>query len=208
MALFSKKNGLNSIALSFRWDSSYRQPITKILQQLDWQVPKKELALYKFSPERFMQMPWCQQMTLPEGFEIFSWDLLTPQDKQQILNRQQLENWYPLELSPLFEGLTFEPANSIGLRLHNLVVGWMITHRVKHDVIEYSSLFVSPELQKLGRGVHLIVESVKRQQALGVAKGIFQVQAENKVMTTFAEERMGETILSQTSRWFSSKLLT
>lgn len=185
MQQFAKTNGINSLTLSFRWDTSFRQKITKTLHQLGWQTPKKELMLYKFSPELFLQMAW----------------------NQHILNRQQQSNWYPAGLSPHFDKPDFEPANSIGLRWHGQVVGWMITYRVHADVIEYSSLFVSPELQRLGRGIHLIVEAIKRQHKLGITRAIFQVQAENIAMLSFVERRMAGTITAQTGRWFSKKML-
>ncbi len=207
MQQLAKSRGINSLTLSFRWDTSFRQQITKTLHRLDWDSPKKELMLYKFSPEIFMQMAWCQNMRLPTEFEIFTWDTLTKQEKQHILNRQEQSDWYPVGLSPLFDNPDFESANSVGLRLHGDVVGWMITHRVHADVIEYSSLFVSPELQNMGRGIHLIVEAVKRQNNLGIERAIFQVQAENSAMLSFVERRMAETITAQTGRWFSKKQL-
>jgi GNAT superfamily N-acetyltransferase len=207
MEQFAKSKGIDYLTLSFRWDTSFRQQITKILHRLGWDSPEKELMLYKFSPKLFMQMAWCQNMRLPTEFEIFSWDILTKLEKQQILNRQEQSDWYPVGLSPLFDNPDFESANSLGLRLHGEVVGWMITHRVHADVIEYSSLFVSPELQSMGRGIHLIVEAVKRQYALGVERAIFQVQAENSAMLSFVERRMAETITAQTGRWFSKKSL-
>lgn len=207
MQQFAKTNAINSLTLSFRWDTSFRQQITKTLHRLGWQMPKKELMLYKFSPELFLQMAWSQHIRLPAEFEIFAWDTLTNQDKQHILNRQQQSNWYPAGLSPHFDKPDFEPANSIGLRWHGQVVGWMITHRVHADVIEYSSLFVSPELQRLGRGIHLIVDAIKRQYRLGITRAIFQVQAENIAMLSFVERRMAGTITAQTGRWFSKKML-
>ncbi len=205
--LFSKSNDIINLTLSFRWDTSFRPQISKTLQHLGWQSPKQELKLYKFSPALFMQMPWCQTMRLPPELEIFSWETLSRNDKQQILDRKKQSDWYPVEHSPLFDEPKFEPATSIGLRLHNEVVGWLITHRGSADVIEYSSLFVSPELQGLGRGIHLIVEAVKRQHAHKVAHAIFQVQVKNTQMISFVERRMSETIVSKTSRWYSVKLL-
>ncbi|MCK5831894.1 MAG: GNAT family N-acetyltransferase [Methylococcales bacterium] len=208
MELFAKNNDINSLSVSFRWDTEARQQITKTLDHLGWQRPQKELMLYKFSPKLFMQMAWYKKLCLPKGYTIFSWDTLSKQDKQQILNRQKKTNWYPVELSPLFDSLGFEPVNSIGLRLKGVVVGWLITHRVHIDVIEYSSLFVSPELQGLGRGVHLILEAIKRQHIIGVPHAIFQARVENTSACSFVERRMAETIVSQTSRWVSKKQLT
>ena len=205
---FAIANGLQILSLSFRGDTSFRPQITKILHRLDWQMPKKELMLYKFSPKQFLQMPWCQNMSLPPKFEIFAWNTLTNADKQHILDRQEQGNWYPVELSPLFDAADFEPTNSVGLRWYGTVVGWLITHKVHADVIEYSRLFVSPELQGLGRGIHLIIEAIKRQHEHGLTRGIFQVQTANTKMISFVERRMAESITAQTGRWVSRKLLS
>ncbi len=204
---YAKSSRIQSLTLSFREDSQFQSSINKILRQLDWLPAKKELMLYKFSAKQFMQLAWCRNMSLPEEFEIFSWDTLTSADKQHILNRQQQANWYPVEFSPPFENPDFETSNSLGLRLHGNVVGWLITHRVHTNVIEYCSLFVSPELQNIGRGYYLIVEAVKRQYELGVAHGILQVQADNEAMLSFVEQRMEGTIIAQPGCWFSKKVL-
>ncbi len=204
---YAKYRKIESLILSFRGDSRFQRPISKILHQLNWSPPKKELMLYKFSVKQFMKLTWYQNIKLPKEFEIFSWDTLTNIDKQHILNRQQHTHWYPLELSPTFENPDFETTNSLGLRLHGNVVGWLITHQVHANVIEYCNLFVSPELQSTGLGYHLIVEAIKRQNALGVEYGIFQVQVGYKTMLSFVQRRMDGTIVAQTGRCFSKKVL-
>ena len=154
-----------------------------------------------------MQMPWVEKFSLPKPYEIFPWDELSDQDKQYIVNRKKEADWYPDEVSPLFNIPEFEKINSIGLRLHGQVVGWLITHRSNANVIEYSSLFVSPELQGLGRGIHLIIEAARRQYDSGVERAIFQVKVNNSAGLGFVQKRMGEAIINQTSRWFCEKTL-
>lgn len=171
-------------------------------------APTIELMLYKFSAKQFMQMALSRNTFLLPKFEIFSWNTLTNSDKKHILNRHKQCNWYPVELSPLFKICDFESSISVGLRMNGIVVGWLITHKVRADVIEYSRLFVSPELQGLGRGIPLGIEAVKRQYELGITSGIFQVKTGNAKSISFVNRRMAECITAQTARWVSQKSLT
>ncbi len=208
MEKLAVKKGVQHLSLSYRRDSGSQLQITKSLYHLDWQDIEKKLWLTKFSVDRFVQMAWCKKMKpLPAEYEIFLWDRLTEQDKQYIKARQKKENWYPKELPPVFDQNMFDHETSVGLRLNGDVVGWMMTNRINDRIVEYNSLFVSPTLQRLGRGMHLIVDAITRQQALGLEFGIFQVLSDNQAMCGFIEKRMKSTVISQTMRDYLDKSL-
>ena len=208
MEKFAIKQGVQHLSLSYRRDSASQPQITTTLHHLDWQDIEKKLWLTKFSVDRFVKMAWCKNMKpLPAAYDIFLWSTLSKQDEQHIVARQKNENWYPKELPPIFDTAMFDPKTSVGLRLKGEVVGWMMTNRVNDRIIEYNSLFVSPELQRLGRGMHLIVDAIKRQHVLGMEYGIFQVLSNNVAMRGFIEKRMKSTVISQTTRDYFDKSL-
>jgi N-acetylglutamate synthase-like GNAT family acetyltransferase len=208
MEKYATQQGIQQLSLSYRWDSASRPQINQALHHAGWKDLEKKLHLIKYSVDLFVQMPWCKNMvTLPEEYDIFPWSELTQHDENKIMARQKKEGWYPKEVPPIFDRSIFDHETSVGLRLRGEVVGWMMTHRVNNNIVEYSSLFVSPEIQRLGRGVHLIVAAISRQQVLGIQYGIFQVVSNNTEMCRFVEKRMKNTIISQTTRRYLDKSL-
>ncbi|MES9939416.1 MAG: hypothetical protein ABW104_12900 [Candidatus Thiodiazotropha sp. 6PLUC2] len=121
-------------------------------------------------------------MKARKGYSIFSWNELLPIDKEQILKRQNSKEWFPKELTPFQQESSIEWSNSLGLRFYDEVVGWLITHRVAEDVIQYTSLFVAQEHRTLATGILLIIESVRRHQETDVSRAIFQVRSYNRDM--------------------------
>lgn len=206
MEHFAASQKLQTLSLSYREDSPFYLPIIKTTHRFHWESPNKALMLYKFSAEKFMQLAWIPKIRLPRQYQIFSWSDLTNTEKQQIITRHQQRNWYPLDQAPIFDSANMEPANSLGLSFQNKIVGWIITHRVHDDIIEYSSLFVSPEL-RFSRGYPLIVEAIRRQYELGIGRGIFQVQTQNRAMISFVEKRVKPCITYQTARIISKKIM-
>ncbi len=117
---------------------------------------------------------------------MFPWSELTDAEKQQI--QQTLD--YPTSLSPFENDSRLEPLNSLGLRYGEEVVGWIVTHRVAPDTIRYSTMFVAQRFQKLGRGVALISEALKRQIASPVPNCTWAVAMENQQMAHFQRRRL------------------
>jgi hypothetical protein len=165
------------------------------------------MLLCKSNAERIGKTPWLDRYTLPDEFTIFPWAELTAQERQTIEQRQQVESWYPPVLTPFQEEDRLEPLNSLGLRYQGQVVGWMITHRVAPDTIQYTSLFIQQEFQQLGRTIALIAEAIKRQIAGGVPYGIFMIDVENKTMVKFFRRRLQPYMTSLTEARCSRKNL-
>ncbi len=136
-----------------------------------WQPLQVAMLLCKGTMTDIAYAGWLHRYRLPEGFEIFPWSELTTNERHNILARQRRELWFPPELTPFQEVQRIEHLNSLGLRHHSEVVGWMITHRVAEDTIQYTSLFVRKELQGLGRAVPLLAEAIKRQMPSGIERG-------------------------------------
>lgn len=157
-----------------------------LLRQRNWQPPKETFWLAKMSMEKIAQAPWLYKHILPDSFTIFPWSELTDAEKQQI--QQTLD--YPASLSPFEDDSRLEPLNSLGLRYGEEVVGWIVTHRVAPDTIRYSTMFVAQQFQKLGRGVALIAESLKRQIASPVPNCTWGVAMENQQMAQFLRRRL------------------
>ncbi|MEG4395517.1 TIGR03032 family protein [Microcoleus sp. BROC3] len=174
-----------------------------LLKQRAWQPPKAVFILAQTTTEKISQAPWLYKYPLPESFEIFPWVSLTQTEKQIILARKD----YPEALNPFSDDSRVEPLNSLGLRYQGEVIGWMVTHRVAPDTIRYSSLFVGQKFQKLGRGISLIAESIKRQMASDVSNYTCSVALENPLMIQFVKRHLRPYLTGMGESRQSIKLL-
>ncbi len=192
------REGCTEVMLAYRSDWPSVPAIERLLQRHGWTPPQTRMLICKASTERIVEAPWLDRASLPAGFTLFPWSELTPQEREAIQRRQETEGWYPPVLTPFQEEERLEPLNSVGLRYKGRVVGWMITHRTAPDTIQYTSLFVEPELQGQGRALPLLAEAIRRQVAVGdeVPYGIFQVEAENEVMIKFVNRYLRPYLIS------------
>jgi GNAT superfamily N-acetyltransferase len=173
-----------------------------IFAKLNWSAPEMEFLLVESTTERIKQAPWMHRYPLPGAFTTFPWLELTSTEAEQLQQRQD----YPKALSPFTDDPRLEPLTSLGLRYQNRVVGWMITHRIAPDTIRYSTMYVEPPFQKLGRGVSLFIESLQRQIDSPIAKGKYAVAKENMPMIRFVQRHAAPylTALSESRQvnWF------
>ena len=200
-------HGIRTLSLTFRSDWPSRRVVEKTLHKRGWSSPREILRLYKATRSSYHEPAWFSRVKLREGYRLFPWRELSSAEREGILERQRKEAWYPNELTPFQEKASIEWSNSLGLRFHDEVVGWMITHRVAPDVIQYTSLFVSPEHRLLAGGMPLIIEAVRRHEATDVNRAIFQVQSQNQALIKFVDRRLKHLLATDAERLQSTKEL-
>jgi ribosomal protein S18 acetylase RimI-like enzyme len=131
---------------------------------------------------------------------------LTAQERTKIKQRENGLN-YPDELYPFKED-RIEALSSVGLRYGEEVVGWSIVQRVMPNCVAYKSLFVKPEFQSIGLGVHLFVASANRQLSdEKVTEAMFIVLKDNTRMLRFVKRHIVPYLTATNNFWKSSKLL-
>ena len=197
--------GATRLEIAFRADLADARVITRLLDRRGWATPQPWMLIFTTTMDRMAQVPWLARCRLPNGYEIFSWRELTEEDRASILERQSHHRWYPEVLSPFQHENLIEPLNSLGLRYHGEVVGWLITHRSALDTVQYTALYVRRDLQRLGRGLALIAEALRRQIASDVPKGVCQVDAKRRAMLDYIRRRFGPYVAS-THEVLSSRL--
>lgn len=171
------------------------QPTTpaleKIFQNQKWSKPYQMMVkcyfdCYAFNP------PWFKRnYPIPSGFEMFSWGSLKSKEKVALI-RQEKNNSFPANVSPFYREDTIEPINSLGLRNENGVVGWMITHRIDKDTIQYSSLYIDRDFKYLGHAMCLLANSIRKQQNSPVQWSILElnVQESDSHWISFVKKRL------------------
>ncbi len=208
------RRGLPAVEIAFRdtWESA--PALRALLAARGWSTPRMHLLLAQ-TDFSLLEESWLEPRPLPEGYEIFPWGELTAAERRELIRRQQRAPWFPEELSPFQLEERIDPEVSVGLRFRDLageggttrVVGWLVAHRVKEDVVQYTALFVEEGHGRLGRGIPLIVAAARRQEAAGVPRAIFMVRAENRVMRRFLERRMAPNLTDRAELLRSGKRL-
>lgn len=171
------------VQLNYRANESTTAALEPLLQHQGWQPPKTEFLITKTTIEVLKQAPWVYQYPLPSQFTVFPWVDLTEVERAQIQQRKA----YSDALSPFDSDPRLETLNSLGLRYQERVIGWTITHRVAADTIRYSSMFVEPSFQRMGRGFSLLAEAVQRQIDSGILYASTAVSSANTQMLRCAE---------------------
>jgi ribosomal protein S18 acetylase RimI-like enzyme len=198
----------SSCQLVYMTNGTSTAALERLLQKCGW--PLSQLRLYVFRFDRtIMQARWMQACTLPPVFEVFHWGDLRPAERLAICRSQDEHQWIPDYLVPFQYERDMETCNSLGLRCKGDVVGWVITHRIASDTVRYTNLFVRKELQKAGRAISLLAESIRRQtRDLGLDSfGICSVRASNTAMLRFLWRHAPSVDLRET-RGTSKSLIT
>ncbi|MGK7941446.1 MAG: GNAT family N-acetyltransferase [Crocosphaera sp.] len=181
--------------------------LKKILTNHHWSFPKPRMLICVGTRESIENAPWLNFDTrLPTKYEIFPWVELSNTEKKLIKKSQEKSPWYPEILSPFKEEHLIEPINSLGLKYKNEVVGWLITHRINHETVRYTSLFVKKELQKLGRAIPLFTKAIKLQvNKTNTSQATFTVVLDNQAMIEFVKRRIKPYLASCRQSFITSK---
>jgi GNAT superfamily N-acetyltransferase len=168
------------------------EAVKRILDKRGWGPVRPRMMVCRSNLELILKAPWMHRSYLPPDFEIFPWIQLQQEERQKI--REQRDFRYEVCFSPFIEDEEIEPVSSLGLRYRGDVVGWLITHVIPPDTLRFTRMFVRPDLQKRGRAISLLIESMARYKDGPIASvapnGIFDIHVENRSMIEFAKRRL------------------
>lgn len=175
---------------------------TKILEKCHWVLTSPNMFFYEYDfenkPHLISLLP---KLKLPSQFSISDFETHSSTEKNFL--EQQKGILYPKQLSPFQDEELIEPLNSLWLRHHDQIVGWMITHRIYFDTIRYTTLFVAKEMQPQGRAIPLFLEAISRQLQFKetIPYAIQAIPAQFEGMVKFAQKRLAPfTYLKYESR--------
>lgn len=201
------QNGRDKIKTEYRSDASHQAVLERIFEKRGWSTPQVNLHLYKVITSDFVTHPALSRRDAPPGTEIVSWADVTDAEKQH-LRAQVNDGTVRRALSPFQMDDTLEPAASTALRTAEGVRGWMTTHRVSDDVLQYTALHVDPALRQRGAGRALVVDAVHRQhEATSLSKCLWTVEPQNAPMLAFVDAYLKPVLASHTRRIVVGKRL-
>ncbi|MGK5594173.1 MAG: GNAT family N-acetyltransferase [Parachlamydiaceae bacterium] len=178
MALFLKELFKYRISfIQFRFntydpDAVYLQ---KILKKTGWHPPQIIIERYHFYSPTFAP-DWYLHPgpTLTKNLKISLWQHLSVKQLDSI---REIIRKNPLlqDVSPFDSPYPIEKVNSLVLKHHQEILGWMVTHRYDQETIRYSAFYVDRDLRGLGSSIALLKEAIRRQKASSVLHAFLEV---------------------------------
>ena len=183
--------------------------IERTLRRCGW--PLHGPSLFQFVVELdVMSSRWATGVAISPDCEISPWLSLTMDERSALLADRG--GWVPDRLMPLRFEAHHEPSTSLILRKGGRVAGWLLTHVVDRATLDYTNLFVRPQVNRSGSSylsLALLAEGFRRHEALQGrhARGRFVIHEENARFVRFVDRRMQAFIHRRTVMRRLSKAL-
>ncbi len=186
-----RRQGAPAVEAAYRTSWPGHGALERVLRKRGWDAPEARRVLIKVAARDIRTAPWlaAADHPLPPPYEVFPWAELGADERAALQQEQARAPFFPAELTPFQLEDRLEPLNSLGLRRDGQVVGWVVTHRLQPDLIQYTSLFVRDGVPK-GRIISLLAEAVRRQCTARVPGLLCMIDAENTAMLRFAARRL------------------
>lgn len=169
--------------------------LERLLARRRWGTPLPRMHLYQVghkSVAPLLDSAWMQPRRLPAGYDIVPWIEISEAERMR-LQQWERDGEFPAMLTPFQNEDCIDNVSSLGLRYRNVVVGWMINHRLAPHTLRFCTLLVDPELSWKGAGWRLFAESLRRfllaeghEPDVAACFGIH----ENNPFATFVQERL------------------
>lgn len=179
---------------TFFWSSWESVEATRyMLASQDWNEPVKLMQLFRTNTEGLKNIPWRENVDLPEGYSILPWSWISPYEKNIIKEEQEFLSFYPEHLSPFLNEEKIDYHNSIALKFKGKVVGWHMSYWYSPSTLEYSNLFIRKEHRT---GMKVPLEMIRRASMLQIEQGvpevIWLVGLENPALEEYFENKFGK----------------
>ena len=188
-----RQQGTSTVQASYRSSIEHRAALERILERRAWDAPRAVRRLYRSSLGTIRHAPLLKANALPKGFSLFDWRDLTPDERDAIRRRQDsdLTGAHPEALDPFQLPDRVEERCSIGVRRDGRIAGWMIVHRLREDVMQYTSLFVQPTVHRHQVASVLLAEAIRRQiHRTDASRGVWMVDLANAPILRFIDRHL------------------
>ena len=200
--------GCIKVKLFYKTGKPTALALERLLESCNWPTPQPWDIVCESDLDTIVKAPWFQiKFRFPPDMTIFPWLEITDRERIVIKQTQESEPWFDERRNPFQNEDNIEPLNSLGLRYQGRVVGWMLTERIASDAIYYNCMFVRKDLQKLGRGIALVVKAIQIQDEAKIPKCIYRVNFNNPPMLRFVKKHMMPYLTFFEEVSYSSKLL-
>lgn len=162
--------------------------LENLLAREGWSDPKPNMLILRCTLESVRGAPWLE-IDRVQGFEIVPWVSLGKEVREEIRQSDEAEHWIAPDLNPFDYEFRCNQATSTALLQNGKVRGWIITHQLD-NVLRFTCSFVHPKLQRLGRLLLLVRESVHRAADSGFCEAMWTIPFSHASMAKFAQKWM------------------
>jgi len=107
---------------------------------------------------------------LPTTFSFLSFTQLKNSDLEYIQNKQIDSQWFDPDLHPLIAQQTIYPDCSFLLKKDKVIIGWIVSHRLKADLNEITAFFIDEKYRSYRLAYRMIQLVLAKQLSLGIPK--------------------------------------
>jgi ribosomal protein S18 acetylase RimI-like enzyme len=137
--------------------------LERVLAKAAWDAPVPRMLTARFSLDAARRTDWYGRYPLTEGFEVFPWGELPPQERRALRASQEERKWIKPDLVPWnHDAYGFEPVSSLGVRHRGELVGWVINHALSPALVRFTCSFIRRDLGRRGKLVPVFSESIRR----------------------------------------------
>lgn len=205
------RSGADKINALYRSDD-HTPAFEALRAKAGWTPPRVKSRVYWTSCSAGYD-DWSQRYRFRRPYKPVRFSEIT-QAEHEVIARRGEDGWYPDNLSPFIRPTSdWDPETSLGLRYKGEVVGWLLTLREAPDQIRVEILFVDPPLQRLGRGILLICEMIRRYCHDGDYAGgcnehcYWRVDPDNEGMIRWSQRSFPGRFTDEYEEWYSEKVL-
>lgn len=183
----------SSVQASYRSNLEHRAALERIAEKRRWEAPRAVRRLYRSRLDTIRDAPLLDANALPEGFALFDWRDVTPDERDAIRRRQDGAEAaaHPEALDPFQLPDRVDGQCSVGVRRNGEVAGWMVVHRLGDDLMQYTSLFVRPTVHRHQVARVLLAEAIRRQiHRTNATRGVWMVDLANAPILRFIDRHL------------------
>lgn len=201
-------DGVKKIEAYFRAHWTSRPALEQIFQKLGWAPPKGELVIVKGKSGNVLKLFMHDKRGLIPGYRIQDYGNLIAKERQLIDRKLSENREIPSYLNPfILENTIFAPA-SLFLFHQEHVVGWVISHLLRENLNEFTTLYLDKEHRNFKTAHLLMKEAIHRQHHAGVREFLITSKLDGNPMSRFLIRHAPRTGVQHTRSLYTSKLLS
>lgn len=179
---------------NYFWSSWESFEATKhIVEKQGWSKPEKLMHVFRTDIARVSNIPWRENIVLPEGYEIIPWSWVSPDEKKEIKEEQEFMPYFPDSLSPFYHEERLAYYTSLALKYKDKVVGWLLTYWNSPTTIEYNNVFIRKDFRL---GMKMPLEMIRiasmKQVEQNVPDILWSVGKENRLLEQYLDKKFGD----------------
>ena len=176
------RRGLSAVRAVYMTGKAGAEAAEHIFARREWDAPVTRMVTIQCRIEEWARAPWLSAFKLNPEYVFIPWSDVTEEDLEAIRRSQEETHWIPEDLVPWKYLHNLEPVSSLAVRYRGEIVAWVLNHPISRETVRFTCSYIRKDLGRLGRGLAVFAESVRRMQTTDYVNGIFTTPVHHKEM--------------------------